>query len=53
MTARAFMVALVRDGSACPIPVPFDPKAVFGKVRAPVVVTLNGYRRGSPARWRC
>jgi hypothetical protein len=27
----------------CGIPVPFDPKAVFGKVRAPVKVTLNGY----------
>ncbi len=27
----------------CAIPVPFDPKAVFGKVRAPVKVTLNGY----------
>ena len=27
----------------CYIPVPFDPKAVFGKVRAPVKVTLNGY----------
>lgn len=26
------------------IPVPFDPKEVFGKVRAPVKVTLNGYR---------
>lgn len=25
------------------IPVTFDPKAVFGKVRAPVKVTLNGY----------
>lgn len=25
------------------IPVPFDPKEVFGKVRAPVRVTLNGY----------
>jgi hypothetical protein len=25
------------------IPLPFDPKAVFGKVRAPVTVTLNGY----------
>jgi len=25
------------------IPVPFDPKSVFGKVRAPVKVTLNGY----------
>ena len=27
----------------CFIPIPFDPKAVFGKVRAPVRVTLNGY----------
>jgi hypothetical protein len=27
----------------CAIPVPFDPKAVFGKVRAPVKVTVNGY----------
>jgi len=27
----------------CYIPVTFDPKAVFGKVRAPVRVTLNGH----------
>ena len=27
----------------CFIPVPFDPAPVFGKVRAPVKVTLNGY----------
>ena len=27
----------------CFIPVTFDPKTVFGKVRAPVRVTLNGY----------
>ena len=27
----------------CAIPLTFDPKAVFGKVRAPVRVTLNGY----------
>lgn len=25
------------------IPVPFEPKAVFGKVRAPVIVTVNGH----------
>ena len=25
------------------IVVPFDPRAVFGKARAPVVVTINGY----------
>src|SRR5258706_9821625 len=27
----------------CVVPLTFDPKAVFGKVRAPVRVTLNGY----------
>ena len=27
----------------CAVPVPFDPKPIFGKVRAPVRVTLNGY----------
>ncbi|MBI4502707.1 MAG: DUF1905 domain-containing protein [Gemmatimonadetes bacterium] len=27
----------------CFVPVPFDPKALFGKVRVPVRVTLNGY----------
>jgi hypothetical protein len=40
---RTFEVAIVHDGSACYIPVPFDPKVVFGKVRAPVRVTLAGY----------
>jgi bifunctional DNA-binding transcriptional regulator/antitoxin component of YhaV-PrlF toxin-antitoxin module len=30
-------------GSASFIEVPIDPKAVFGKMRAPVKVTLNGY----------
>ena len=27
----------------CCIPVTFDPKSVFGKTRAPVKVTINGY----------
>src|SRR5437868_5297387 len=27
----------------CFIPLTFDPKPVFGQVRAPVTVTLNGY----------
>jgi len=40
---RTFKVTLVRDGSMCFIPVPFDPRPVFGKVRAPVRVTLNGH----------
>jgi hypothetical protein len=43
MTSKTFTVKIVRDGSMCFIPVTFDPKTVFGKVRAPVKVTLNGY----------
>src|SRR5437867_4093914 len=43
MTAKTVRVQIVRDGSMCFIPVPFDPRPVFGKVRAPVKVTLNGY----------
>ena len=43
MSSKTFKVTIVRDGSRCFIPVPFDPAAVFGKVRAPVKVTLNGY----------
>lgn len=40
---KTVRVKIVRDGSMCFVPVPFDPKLVFGKVRAPVRVTLNGY----------
>ena len=43
MPARTYTTALLRDGVMCAIPVPFNPKTVFGKVRAPVRVTLNGY----------
>jgi hypothetical protein len=43
MTEKTFRTTIVRDGSACFIPLNFDPKAIFGKVRAPVRVTLNGY----------
>src|SRR6476659_1582768 len=41
--SKRYKTTLVRDGTMCAIPVPFDPKDVFGKVRAPVKVTLNGY----------
>src|SRR5688572_25225801 len=41
--SKTFKARIVRDGSTCFIPLTFDPKAVFGKVRAPVKVTLNGY----------
>ena len=40
---KTFRATIVRDGSTCFIPVPFDPRAAFGRVRAPVTVTLNGY----------
>ena len=43
VASTTFKTTIVRDGSTCFIPVPFDPKAVFGRVRAPVKVTLNGY----------
>ena len=40
---KTFRVTIVRNGSICYIPLTFDPKALFGKLRAPVKVTLNGY----------
>lgn len=43
MTSRTFKVEIQSDGAMSAIPVPFDPKIVFGKARAPVRVTLNGY----------
>jgi hypothetical protein len=38
-----FRATVKRHGSAGFVELPFDPKTVFGKVRAPVKVTLNGY----------
>lgn len=43
MSSKSFKTTIVRDGSMCFIPLTFDPRIVFGKVRAPVKVTLNGY----------
>ena len=43
MISKTFEVKIVREGQMCFIPLTFDPKSVFGKVRAPVKVTLNGY----------
>ena len=40
---KTFRTKLVRDGAMCAIEIPFDPKKEFGKARAPVTVTLNGY----------
>lgn len=47
MSSKTFKTTIFRDGSMCFIPVTFDPKPVFGKVRAPVKVTLNGYTYAS------
>lgn len=38
-----FKGTVQRHGGPGFIELPFDPKAVFGKARAPVKVTLNGY----------
>ncbi|HEX2340712.1 MAG TPA: YdeI/OmpD-associated family protein [Vicinamibacterales bacterium] len=43
MSSKTFKTTIVREGSMCYIPVSFDARTVFGKVRAPVKVTLNGY----------
>jgi hypothetical protein len=47
MISKTFVATIFREGSMCSIPLAFDPKSVFGKVRAPVKVTLNGYTFGS------
>jgi hypothetical protein len=43
MAEKTYVTEIVREGSMCYIPVPFDPKPVFGKARAPVTVTVNGH----------
>jgi hypothetical protein len=43
MASKTYKTTLLRDGAMCVIPVPFDPVPVFGKTRAPVRVTVNGY----------
>jgi hypothetical protein len=41
--SKTYKTTIFRDGSMCYIPVEFDPVAVFGKVRAPIKATVNGY----------
>ena len=43
MSSRTIRTTITRMGSGCFIPVTFDPREAFGRVRAPVTVTLNGY----------
>ena len=40
---KTFRAKILHEGPACTIELPFDPKAVFGQVRAPVKVTVKGY----------
>jgi hypothetical protein len=43
MTAKTFSIVIGEGVEGFPIALPFDPRAVFGKGRAPVKVTLNGH----------
>jgi hypothetical protein len=43
VTQKTFQATIVLDGSSCHLELPFDPAPVFGKTRAPVVVTLSGH----------
>ena len=45
--SQTVTVTLRNEGVMCYVPVTFDPKQTFGKVRAPVKVTLNGYSYAS------
>lgn len=43
-SSKSFRVRITQDekSGGCAIVLPFDPKAVFGKVRAPVTATISG-----------
>ena len=43
MTEIRFTTIVTRDGEGCFLPLPFDPKPIFGRIRAPVVVTVGGH----------
>jgi hypothetical protein len=43
VSSKTFKTTIYRNGSTCFIPLTFDPVSVFGKIRVPVKVTLNGY----------
>ncbi len=41
---KPFTATLIKnDSGGCFVEVPFDPRAEFGKIRAPVKVTVNGF----------
>jgi len=41
--AKTFQTTIYRRENICFIPLTFDPRPVFGKIRVPVKVTVNGY----------
>jgi hypothetical protein len=41
--AKTFKTTIYRRENICFIPLTFDPRPVFGKIRVPVKVTVNGY----------
>jgi bifunctional DNA-binding transcriptional regulator/antitoxin component of YhaV-PrlF toxin-antitoxin module len=43
MIARTFSITIAEGVEGFPIALPFDPRAVLGKARAPVKVSLNGH----------
>jgi hypothetical protein len=43
MISKTYTTTIYHRGGMCWIPLEFDPQSVFGKIRAPVRVTLNGY----------
>jgi hypothetical protein len=45
MSSKTFRATIFREGSMCFIPLGFDPKIEFGKVRAPVLVRAGACAR--------
>lgn len=43
MMSKTYTTTIVRKPGMCFIPVPFDPAKVFGRMRAPVKVTVRGH----------
>jgi hypothetical protein len=43
MISKTYRTTIVKDPGMCFLPVPFDPARVFGRVRAPVKVTVREY----------
>lgn len=41
--AKTFKTTIYRRENICFIPLTFDPRPLFGKIRVPVKVTVNGY----------